>query len=119
MKNKISIGSVFGGKFRLPILLFLTKRSSSFKEIELGVDIYASALQILLKGFLRDKILISWYVGKRKYYGINKKLTFYKELINLINKISKYIELRNPNDKLKRFHRIPKHIKNKKDDYKK
>ena len=109
MENKkMNLAGLFGSSSRLQILILLSKKESYLKEIEMELDLYQSATQLHLKSMIKEGILVSKIKGKKRYYGFNRKYLLYKELKNLFIKASKYVKLRSPKDKYKRFHRIPK-----------
>ena len=108
VKKNIQIKSIFGKLSKIEILIYLSRNAATATEIELALDIYASALQNLLGSLVREGVLTSWKIGQERYFAFNKEHVLYKQLVNLVREVSKYYKIRDPKSKHKRFHRAIK-----------
>lgn len=80
---------LFSSKTRARLLrVFFLNSGKSFYQSELKEEEAISVIQYELAKLLKLNVITSFMVGNKKYYQVNTKHKAYKELLNLITKLS-------------------------------
>lgn len=79
------IEALVGNRTASRVLLYLHDRGSGNPTAmarETGIPL--NMIQKQLDRFARGGIAVAWFEGKRKFYALNKKLSFYRPLARLL-----------------------------------